>query len=603
MLTNQAALQSKLNLAMQKMHQGQYQQALVVFSQLEESGMKDFRLFLTIGSAYQRLKQDIKALEYFKKSLSLNSEQAELQFIVGKMFKKIGELKQGIAHLEVATKLESSNVNYLQELGFIRLMHKDFQIALSIFLQTVKSNSHKTLALLGIARAYAGLGNEIERIKYIGLAELSDPNHPMVINDKARLLSEQGEYVESKGYFKKYLEQRPSNDEGYENLALIELQLKNPQGALDIIDAGLSRLPNSRLLHKFKSSLSFEMGQENYLGNYQQITRNKMPINLHTDFIQALVKSGNFTAAEAEFDWLVKKAPPSINLHALWMSIQEKQQNYEVILDFYQKLGTELKRLPNSVLEILTRTYFALGSFKLSIDTVSELVLREPNNQYFWALYTTSLRLLRDERYHELCNFSKFVQSRELILPNRFTCIEDFNSELKVALQTLHVTKEHPLEQSLISGTQTPGELLNRPIPIIKELNKALRLTAEQVFSNLPKNLPKPLLQMKKEFEFSASWSVNLKSSGYHKSHVHSKGYFSSAYYVSVPKDLNHSKRAGWLYLGKPEVVSTVELKAEKWVKPEPGKLVLFPSFMWHGTEPFKSIDNRLTVAFDILPK
>ncbi|MEP1551319.1 putative 2OG-Fe(II) oxygenase, partial [Paraglaciecola sp.] len=589
--------------AMQKMHQGQYQQALVVFSQLEESGMKDFRLFLTIGSAYQRLKQDIKALEYFEKSLSLNSEQAELQFIVGKMFKKKGELNQGIAHLEVATKLEPSNVNYLQELGFIRLMHKDFQIALSIFLETVKSNSHKTLALLGIGRAYAGLGNEIERSKYIGLAELSDPNHPMVINDKARLLSEQGEYIASKGYFKKYLEQRPSNDEGYENLALIELQLKNPQGALDIIDTGLSRLPSSRLLHKFKSSLSFEMGQENYLGNYQKITRNKMPINLHTDFIQALVKSGNFTAAEVEFDWLVKKAPPSINLHALWMSIQEKQQNYEVILDFYQKLGTELKRLPNSVLEILTRTYFALGSFKLSRNTVSELVLREPNNQYFWALYTTSLRLLGDEHYHELCNFSEYVQSRELILPNRFTCIEDFNSELKVALQTLHVTKEHPLEQSLVSGTQTPGELLNRPIPIIKELNKALKLTAEQVFSNLPKNLPKPLLQMKNEFEFSASWSVNLKSSGYHKSHVHSKGYFSSAYYVSVPKDLDHSKRAGWLYLGKPEVDSTVELKAEKWVKPEPGKLVLFPSFMWHGTEPFKSIDNRLTVAFDILPK
>ncbi|MEP1868873.1 MAG: putative 2OG-Fe(II) oxygenase [Paraglaciecola sp.] len=603
MLTNQASLQSKLNLAMQKMHQGQYQQALVVFSQLEESGMKDFRLFLTIGSAYQRLKQDIKALEYFEKSLSLNSEQAELQFIVGKMFKKKGELNQGIAHLEVATKLEPSNVNYLQELGFIRLMHKDFQIALSIFLETVKSNSHKTLALLGIGRAYAGLGNEIERSKYIGLAELSDPNHPMVINDKARLLSEQGEYIASKGYFKKYLEQRPSNDEGYENLALIELQLKNPQGALDIIDTGLSRLPSSRLLHKFKSSLSFEMGQENYLGNYQKITRNKMPINLHTDFIQALVKSGNFTAAEVEFDWLVKKAPPSINLHALWMSIQEKQQNYEVILDFYQKLGTELKRLPNSVLEILTRTYFALGSFKLSRNTVSELVLREPNNQYFWALYTTSLRLLGDEHYHELCNFSEYVQSRELILPNRFTCIEDFNSELKVALQTLHVTKEHPLEQSLVSGTQTPGELLNRPIPIIKELNKALKLTAEQVFSNLPKNLPKPLLQMKNEFEFSASWSVNLKSSGYHKSHVHSKGYFSSAYYVSVPKDLDHSKRAGWLYLGKPEVDSTVELKAEKWVKPEPGKLVLFPSFMWHGTEPFKSIDNRLTVAFDILPK
>lgn len=603
MINNQVSLQNKLNLAMQHMHQGRYQQALVLFSQLEESGMKDFRLFLTIGSAYQRLKQDIKALQYFKKSLSINSRQAELQFTVGKMYKNLGEFKQGISHLELAIKLDPSKISYLQELGFLRLLDKDFQLALSIFLQTVKSNSHKTLALLGVARAYAGLGKEIERSKYIDLAELSDPNHPMVINDKARYLREQGEYQESKGYFKKYLERRPNNDEGFENLALIELALKNPQGALDMIDAGLNKLPDSRLLHKFKTSLSFEMGQENYLCNYQQMARNKMPINLHTDFIQALVKSGKFAAAEVEFDLLVKKTNPSINLHALWMSIQEKQQNYEQILDFYKELNTEFKTLPNSILEVMTRTYFALGNHKLSKDTISELVLREPNNQYYWALYTTSLRLLGDERYHELCNFNEYVQSRELILPKRFDSIEDFNSELKVVLQKLHVTKEHPLEQSLISGTQTPGELLNKPIPIIKDLNKALRQTSEQVFANLPKNLPAPLQHLKNRFEFSASWSVNLKSSGYHKSHVHSKGCFSSAYYVSVPKDLNHTKREGWLFLGKPEINSTVKLQTEKWVKPEPGKLVLFPSFVWHGTEPFNSIDNRLTVAFDILPK
>jgi hypothetical protein len=37
-------------------------------------------------------------------------------------------------------------------------------------------------------------------------------------------------------------------------------------------------------------------------------------------------------------------------------------------------------------------------------------------------------------------------------------------------------------------------------------------------------------------------------------------------------------------------------------VKPEAGKLVLFPSYMWHGVEPFESDAPRLTVAFDALP-
>jgi hypothetical protein len=37
-------------------------------------------------------------------------------------------------------------------------------------------------------------------------------------------------------------------------------------------------------------------------------------------------------------------------------------------------------------------------------------------------------------------------------------------------------------------------------------------------------------------------------------------------------------------------------------VKPAVGKLVLFPSYFWHGTVPFQSQNMRLTVAFDVTP-
>ena len=40
-------------------------------------------------------------------------------------------------------------------------------------------------------------------------------------------------------------------------------------------------------------------------------------------------------------------------------------------------------------------------------------------------------------------------------------------------------------------------------------------------------------------------------------------------------------------------------LPAQHFVKPVPGKLVLFPSYMWHGTVPFTGEDPRLAIAFD----
>ena len=37
-------------------------------------------------------------------------------------------------------------------------------------------------------------------------------------------------------------------------------------------------------------------------------------------------------------------------------------------------------------------------------------------------------------------------------------------------------------------------------------------------------------------------------------------------------------------------------------VRPSVGLLVLFPSYFWHGTVPFRSHQPRLSVAFDAVP-
>ncbi|HEY3077142.1 MAG TPA: putative 2OG-Fe(II) oxygenase, partial [Burkholderiales bacterium] len=96
---------------------------------------------------------------------------------------------------------------------------------------------------------------------------------------------------------------------------------------------------------------------------------------------------------------------------------------------------------------------------------------------------------------------------------------------------------------------------------------------------------------------------VRLSSGGYHTDHVHQRGWLSSAFYVAVPPVMKpESTHAGWLRLGRPGITTVPALSADRHVRPEPGKLVLFPSYMWHGVEPFESDRPRLTVAFDALP-
>ena len=103
-------------------------------------------------------------------------------------------------------------------------------------------------------------------------------------------------------------------------------------------------------------------------------------------------------------------------------------------------------------------------------------------------------------------------------------------------------------------------------------------------------------------FRLSGAWSVALRPGGFHVNHIHPKGWISSSFYVDVPKGIEDSaEKSGWIQFGAPPF-EVAHSQAEHFICPKPGRLVLFPSYMWHGTIPFKQGERRLTLPFDIMP-
>ena len=69
--------------------------------------------------------------------------------------------------------------------------------------------------------------------------------------------------------------------------------------------------------------------------------------------------------------------------------------------------------------------------------------------------------------------------------------------------------------------------------------------------------------------------------------------------YIVLPGEAERGPaEAGWLSLGEATELG-IDLPPIRTVEPKPGRLVLFPSTMWHGTRPFDA-GERLTVAFDV---
>lgn len=219
----------------------------------------------------------------------------------------------------------------------------------------------------------------------------------------------------------------------------------------------------------------------------------------------------------------------------------------------------------------------------------------EQAGPWMWPYLSICWRLLGDQRWQWLEGDPELIGVYDIggTLP-------DLN-KLAERLRALHWANVEPVDQSLRGGTQTQGDLLSRLEPEIRALRQAIVAAVEQHVAQLPPPRPQhpTLIEQRSPILFAGSWSVRLTGGGRHIDHLHPAGWLSSALYIALPSEAERgSGEAGWLALGQAGDL-VPDLPPIRVVEPRPGRLVLFPSTMWHGTRPFGA-GERLTVAFDV---
>lgn len=100
-------------------------------------------------------------------------------------------------------------------------------------------------------------------------------------------------------------------------------------------------------------------------------------------------------------------------------------------------------------------------------------------------------------------------------------------------------------------------------------------------------------------------WAVLMHEGGYETPHIHPGGLLSAVYYPAVPEVVQRGEAgAGRLCFGEPDPMFLLEQPPEPFgIAPQPGMLVIFPSWHWHHTVPFSSPQPRLSLAFDLYPR
>lgn len=327
---------------------------------------------------------------------------------------------------------------------------------------------------------------------------------------------------------------------------------------------------------------------------------------LRLAYARFLQNTGNVGEALAQLDALYA-AQPSPSLLLMRAQAYDALGRDAQARDCYARLQHSGWHEEPSFLNAWARHLLRTGDFPAAAAAAEAATRIAPLDQQAWAWLATAWRLLGDEREHWLCDYDRLVGLVDVEPPPGFADDETFLQALSELLDTLHRARREPMQQSLRGGSQTPGRLFGRPDRLLEATWQSLLHGIERWLANLPEDPGHPFLsRRRRSVRLGGSWSVKLWSSGSHANHIHTDGWMSSAFYVSLPPSVQAAGSAdtspGAIQFGQPPRELGLGLPLRRVMAPRPGMLALFPSYLWHGTIPFHDQAPRVTIAFDMLP-
>jgi tetratricopeptide (TPR) repeat protein len=428
----------------------------------------------------------------------------------------------------------------------------------------------------------------------------AEPNNFLPYYRLGRLYTYKGRSKEANKSLKKSLDLNPKLTPSREAMILNSIYSGNNQEASSLIQSALSYSPTNESIISIATDWMIENRQEDPYRYYEKAWKKNPSRQLFTNFINCLISAKEYKKAGN----LLNEWKQNIGKNSTWESAHLKLMDAEGRSDEVLNFVKLSKYRPkHQIQECLA--HFALGNYSDSYSCAIKLNNTEPRNQYYLALLVTALRCLDDKKYLELADYDKLILQSNLDLYGQNAKSQNERADLITHLNSLHITDEAPVQQSVKFGTQTPGNLFAQSQhQVIRNLKASITKVSFPFFSNLmSKGLAHshPIItNYPDQPYFHASWSIRTRQGGFHRSHIHSKGWYSSACYIDVPRVIDDSSNAGYLQIGKPPFKTKDELQPDFSVKPTSGSLVLFPSYLWHATQPYQGEGDRLVVAFDI---
>ena len=211
-------------------------------------------------------------------------------------------------------------------------------------------------------------------------------------------------------------------------------------------------------------------------------------------------------------------------------------------------------------------------------------------------------------RYSKKDNYPFCKNPMDYVFHKSLYSENDFDNKFKKSLLDLIENKNLEfMSQSLLrNGSQSAGNLFLNESMIIRKLKILIekKINDFRNFYTLKSlNEENNFLTKWPDNAHLYGWAISIKSGGNLKPHIHKEAWISGSIYLSLPeiKDDESGKLSVGMH-GANYPKNKKEFKS-KIIPIVEGDIVMFPSSLFHETIPFKSNKNRISFAFDLIPK
>ena len=554
-----------------RLQQGRFSEAAPMFERARALHPREVRFAFLHGKALAGMNQFAEAASAFQAAIRLEPSITDIYLALGQAQRKLGQLAEAQDTYRKLLRLQPNNVD-----GYVAL-------------------SSVLVEMGQVAEAEAPLRRALLHVK-------DRRTEAAIHNNLAILLSSQNRHAEALESLERTQALAPDLPDLDQRRIDRLYQLGRHEDCLVLYRKLLDRNPTDAQLHKAYNSLLYRLGRmDEFLSSYDRAPQTREILLGKARFLSLQKRSDE---VDAIYNTLLARDPLDSAALSGWAdNLMALGRNQEALAIFESVLGRP--GATPGVFSAAAGAALLIGDPQRAEFLCQSGLRLAPFDQTCLALLGTAWRLKGDERNEALNGYDHLIRVFDLEPPDGFSSMESFNAELGLYLERLHPQTDAYLEQSLYGGTQTEGMLFGAGHALVEKARARIEQAISSYIAELKADAGHPFLaRHNRNFRYAGAWSCLMRGQGFHTNHLHPEGWISSCYYVTVPGETdNHETHNGWIKFGEPSLELPLENPIRRAVQPVPGRLVLFPSYMWHGTIPLQASSPRTTIAFDVTPQ